>query len=87
MTPERFVECLETIDWSIRGFADHIDVSARQAGRWASGRYPIPEPIAQWLEKITQFHAKNPPPPPPEHRRPGPPARDLRDPVAEGLDA
>jgi hypothetical protein len=79
MTPERFNECLETIDWSIRGFADHIDVSDRQVRRWAHGVYPIPESIAGWLEKLAQFHAKNPPPPPPERVR--------RDPVAESLDA
>lgn len=72
MTAERFLECLEVLDWSIRGFADTINVSERQARRWATGFYPLPVELAAWLDKLARFHEANPRPATPERRKPGP---------------
>jgi hypothetical protein len=69
MTSDRFVECLDIIDWTLRGIAARIDVSERQVRRWASGVYPIPDRVGDWLERIARFHQANPPPPPPERIR------------------
>lgn len=61
MTPERFRECLDALDWTQRGLAALLGVDERQVRRWAGGSR-IPEPIAAWLETLAQFHEEHPPP-------------------------
>jgi hypothetical protein len=78
MKPERFLECLEILHWSQRGFAADFGISDRQVRRWGTGVYPIPEEIGDWLEKLAQFHVANPRP-----RRP--PIRAYYGPVAQRL--
>lgn len=62
MSPTRFHECLATLDWTQRGLARRLGVHDGRTRRWASGRYPIPEPIAVWLETVAHFHEANPAP-------------------------
>lgn len=62
MTPKKFVNCLATIGWSMRRVADMLGVNEITARRWADGRYPVPEQVAQWLETLAATHHKNPPP-------------------------
>ena len=62
MTPERFSECLETIGWTQRGLAARLEIDEHQTRRWASGRYPVPGPVATWLERLTRTHERNPAP-------------------------
>jgi transcriptional regulator with XRE-family HTH domain len=61
MTPDRFRECLALLHWSQRGLADILGMDERQVRRWASGA-TIPEPIADWMEKLARYHERNPPP-------------------------
>lgn len=56
MTPTRLRECLATIGWSQRGLADRLGLEETRTRRWASGRYPIPENVAQWLERLSSAH-------------------------------
>ncbi len=62
MTPDRFHECLAALDWSQRGLAKLLGVHDGRTRRWASGRYPIPEPIAAWLDTLARFHEAHPAP-------------------------
>ncbi len=62
MTPDHFRACLAALHWSQRGLAALLDIDERQIRRWATGA-TIPAPIAAWLDRLAQFHAKNPPPP------------------------
>ena len=62
MTPDRFHECLAALDWSQRGLATRLGIHDSRVRRWASGRYPIPEPIAVWLDTLARFHETHPPP-------------------------
>lgn len=62
MTPERFSECLDHIGWSMRGVAYMLDLHETRLRRWASGRYPVPEEIGSWLEKLAQAHERHPMP-------------------------
>ena len=62
MTPDRLRECLDLIGWSQRGLADKLEVDERQARRWAAGAAPIPDLVADWLERVGAFHAANPAP-------------------------
>jgi plasmid maintenance system antidote protein VapI len=62
MTPKQFTKCLEQIDWTMRGVADHLGVHETRVRRWATGALPVPDKVAQWLETLASTHAKNPPP-------------------------
>jgi ribosome-binding protein aMBF1 (putative translation factor) len=53
MTPDRFRECLQSLQWSQRFFAGFIRKDDRLVRRWASGDAPIPEEVATILERIT----------------------------------
>jgi len=62
VTPDRLRECLALLRWSQRGLADTLDADERQVRRWAAGEYPVPAPVAAWLDRLAAFHAKHPPP-------------------------
>ncbi len=62
MTPDRFAACLHALDWSQRGLARSLGLHDSSVRRWASGRYPIPEPIAAWLDTLARFHETHPAP-------------------------
>lgn len=62
MTPDRFREVLALLHWSQRGLADILHRDERQVRRWASGQYPIPDPVADWLQRLARAHERNPPP-------------------------
>jgi ribosome-binding protein aMBF1 (putative translation factor) len=62
MTPERLAECLETIGWTVHGLAAQLGLHETRTRRWASGRYPVPDEVARWLEKLAAFHERNQPP-------------------------
>jgi len=60
MTPDRFRECLAAIGWSQRGMARQLGIHETRPRRWASGRYSIPEDVADWLERLAKTHEKEP---------------------------
>lgn len=62
MTPARLRECLDLLGWSQRELANQIGLHETRTRRWASGRYPVPPPVEQWLERLVACHAANPPP-------------------------
>jgi hypothetical protein len=62
MTPTRFRECLDAIDWSQRGIARHLDRQEGTVRQWARGSVRIPEDVADWLETLTTFHEAHPAP-------------------------
>jgi ribosome-binding protein aMBF1 (putative translation factor) len=64
VTPDRFRECLQLLDWSQRGVAALLDINERQVRRFATGQYRIPDPIAEWLETLARFHEAHPAPMP-----------------------
>ena len=57
-----FRDCLHVIGWTQRGLAELVKADSRQVRRWAAGDAVIPDHIAEWLEKVAQFHRRNPPP-------------------------
>lgn len=61
MDSDRFRECLASIGWSGRKLADMLAMDERQVRRWAAGS-AIPQPVADWLEKLAHCHEHNPPP-------------------------
>ncbi len=68
MTPDRLRECLAALDWTQRGLARLLGQDERQVRRWATGEYPVPSPVAAWLDRLAAYHAKHPPPVGPERR-------------------
>lgn len=62
MNPTRFRECLALLHWSQRGFAEVIGEDEGRARKWARGAEPIPEDVADWLERAAAWLAANPPP-------------------------
>ena len=62
MTPARLRACLAAIHWSQRGLAKILRTDERQVRRWATGQYPVPEPIAAWLDRLATMMEANPPP-------------------------
>ncbi len=62
MTPTRLDKCLTVLRWSNTTAACTLNVSPRTIRAWLSGRDPVPEKIAVWLEKMARFHEDNPVP-------------------------
>ena len=62
MTPTRLNKCLTILRWSNITTASAFDVSPRTVRAWLSGRDPVPEKIAAWLEKMAAFFEDNPVP-------------------------
>jgi ribosome-binding protein aMBF1 (putative translation factor) len=58
MTPTRFRACLESIGWTQRGLADRLGLHETRTRRWASGRYEVPQNVADWLERLARCHDK-----------------------------
>jgi hypothetical protein len=61
MSPDRFRECLDAIGWTQRGLAARLDMNERQVRRWATGA-TIPDDIAAWLDRLANYHQRNPAP-------------------------
>lgn len=55
MTPDRFRECVDVLQWSQRQLADCIGVDDRLVRRWAAGTTVIPDHIEVWLERVASF--------------------------------
>jgi hypothetical protein len=62
VTPDRYRQCLEAIGWTPWGLAARLGVHETRTRRWGTGRYEIPEPVAQWLEALAAAHTKRPSP-------------------------
>lgn len=61
MTPDRFRECLNMIGWSMRGVAERLRVHETLVRQWwATGRKPIPDEVAAWLEALARAHGRHP---------------------------
>jgi len=65
LRPERFRECARLLGWSMQEIASRLGMNERQVRRWASGQYPVPDKVADWLERVVTAVAGVPPPPPP----------------------
>jgi DNA-binding transcriptional regulator YiaG len=62
MTPTRFRECLDALDWSQRGIARTLDRQEGTVRQWARGVVQIPDDVAGWLETLARFHEQHPAP-------------------------
>lgn len=68
MTPARIRACLAIIGWSQLHFAWLVRRQYTQVRRWTSGAtgplgpYKMPEELAEWLERVAEYHKRNPPP-------------------------
>jgi ribosome-binding protein aMBF1 (putative translation factor) len=62
MTGAEFTEALASIGWSRRHLAYLLECDLKLALRWEQEAAPIPPSIAKWLERLAQFHMKQPPP-------------------------
>lgn len=60
MTPTRLRECLAALGWSQRAFGDVLGCGERRARGWASGREPVPEDVAAWMERLAAVAAERP---------------------------
>jgi len=52
MTPERFNAILKLLSATEEWLAWHLSVDDRRFRRWKYGQRPIPEPVAEWLERL-----------------------------------
>jgi transcriptional regulator with XRE-family HTH domain len=68
MTPDELRDCLDILGWSQRQLSFETEVDEGTVRKWARGKNPIPESIANWIVKLSNFHIENPPPPPPARR-------------------
>lgn len=69
MSPERFRQCLEILNWTPHSISEHLGWSDRTGGYWASGMMRIPPNVGRWLE-IRAKHALRYPPPMREGKAP-----------------
>ena len=57
MSPDEFRACLDTIGWSQRNLARRLAIHYTRTERMATGRYPVPANIADWLRRLASLHA------------------------------
>jgi hypothetical protein len=65
----RLRECCDIIGWPLRQLTRELnqhgwriaDTTVRQG--WARDLVPIPDDVAEWLERLADCHQANPPPP------------------------
>lgn len=62
MTPTRLTECLDALNWSNLRLAKRTGWSEGAVRQWEAGKVRIPQDVAVWLERVAQFHERNPPP-------------------------
>ncbi len=62
MTPLELRECVDALNWSLRGLATLLDCDYRMVRRWETGQVSIPPKIADWLRVMADLHRQNPPP-------------------------
>jgi hypothetical protein len=62
MTPEEFNQCVSQIGWSLRAVSQKLNLEETRVRRWASGHYPVPKEIAQWLKRLAAAHRLYPAP-------------------------
>ncbi|MBV8094551.1 MAG: helix-turn-helix transcriptional regulator [Acetobacteraceae bacterium] len=52
MTPERLMELLGTLHWSVLMLAKVLGAHETTVRRWVEGTTTIPPNVGEWLEKI-----------------------------------
>jgi ribosome-binding protein aMBF1 (putative translation factor) len=62
MTPERLIQCLETIGWSRMKVAAQVGLSEMSFRRYENGAARVPDDIAKWLEALEKAHLRHPAP-------------------------
>jgi DNA-binding transcriptional regulator YdaS (Cro superfamily) len=62
VTPAEFSTALDVLGWSRRHLVEQLGCDTTLANRWASGRAPIPPPIARWLERRVRDDLRAPVP-------------------------
>lgn len=64
-TPMNRIEllsCLDALDWTVNSLAARTGWPPRSAARWGTGRFAVPDELAQWLRMASAFMTDNPPP-------------------------
>ena len=64
MTPERFRECLNILEYTTRGIAEVLGRPDRRVRRWSQGIIAIPDEVATWLDGMARYTQEHPPPQP-----------------------
>lgn len=73
MTSDEFRACLATLHWTLSDLSDVFGgLDEQLIRRWNTGRYEIPDWLADWLADLARYHDDHPPPPRPPIREPGP---------------
>lgn len=62
MEPNEFLDCIDTLNWSVCGLARRLNVDENRVRRWASGRYQVPEELAVWLNRLVDTLQRYPAP-------------------------
>lgn len=62
MSSYRLLICLVIVGWSVRDLARRLGRHQTSVMRWCNGLSPVPEEVADWLEKVVAFHAAHPAP-------------------------
>ena len=56
MTPERYVQCLETIRWPNETLAEALGCDESLTEAWAAGLVEVPPKVAAWLDVLALAH-------------------------------
>lgn len=62
MSADELRDCIATLGWTLRGLGIQLGVGESRMRRWASGLYPVPPELAEWLERLAAAHKALPPP-------------------------
>ena len=57
MTPARFNECLEQMQWSLEVLAERLGCDESLTEAYSLGLEPVPMKLGVWLEVLAQTHA------------------------------
>jgi hypothetical protein len=62
MTPTRLIECLAVLNWPALRLAKITGWSEGAVRQWMAGKVRTPDDVGAWLDRLAQFHERNPPP-------------------------
>ncbi len=62
MSPHRLLVCLAALGWPERELARRTGRLQTTVRRWTTGRSPVPDDVAAWVETLASFHLAHPAP-------------------------
>lgn len=69
MTPDRLRDCMTAIGWGGSALSEVLGINRTSVSNWMSGKFVVPQNVADWIERLAAAHDAYPLPMGWEERR------------------